>query len=209
MAARPPSTVYRFRKLVRRHQTASVAVMAIMAAFVVTFVISTWSLARERAGRARERQALERADQRLRAATKFIKKVAKNVAPQFSDLPGAAPAQETLVNASLEFINDLSTGGVDDAEFRRAIAEVLYYYCETQSYGDANTRGNIESGLQRGREAVALLSKEPPEHLPAREPGDAVPLAQDHREPARYKRQVRRGHERNREGRVGARFMGA
>src|SRR4029078_5155172 len=101
-------TIYRFQKLVLRHQTASVAVMAIMAAFVVTFVISTWSLARERAGRARERQALERAGQRLQGATKFINKVVHNVTPQFSNLQGAVPAQETLVTASLEFISDLS-----------------------------------------------------------------------------------------------------
>src|SRR4030095_10711270 len=113
-----------------------------IAATTATSVISTWSLARERAGRAREQKAHEQADERLRAANKFIKQLFDTVTPEFSRLAGAAKAQEKLVNASLDFVHELSSGVGGDARLRAAIAKVLVYYSESQSYGEPNTVGD-------------------------------------------------------------------
>lgn len=63
--ARPPSSVYRFQKLVRRHKTAFAAVGAVAAALVIGLGLSLYLFVRERAARERA-VAAEKEQARLR-----------------------------------------------------------------------------------------------------------------------------------------------
>ncbi|HZO56618.1 MAG TPA: protein kinase, partial [Bryobacteraceae bacterium] len=63
--ARPPSTAYRFQKLVRRNKLAFTAVTGVVLALVVGFAVATIGLVRERAARVRAVNA-EREQSRLR-----------------------------------------------------------------------------------------------------------------------------------------------
>src|SRR5439155_10593997 len=51
VVARPPSNLYRFQKLVRRHKFAFAAAGAVAAALVIGLGVSTWSLFREKEAR--------------------------------------------------------------------------------------------------------------------------------------------------------------
>jgi WD40 repeat protein/serine/threonine protein kinase/tetratricopeptide (TPR) repeat protein len=72
--ARPPSTYYRFQKLVRRHKVAVGAASFVAAALVVAFGVSSWSLLREKEARSRaqiaEKKAHAEADRANRNAVR-------------------------------------------------------------------------------------------------------------------------------------------
>ena len=59
--ARPPSTAYRFQKLVRRNKLAVTAVTAVAAALIIGLCVATWSLVRERKALLSERNARQAA----------------------------------------------------------------------------------------------------------------------------------------------------
>lgn len=74
--ARPPSSVYRFKKLARRNRTLFMAATAVGAALVFGFGVSTYLFVRER--QARERAvAAEREEARLREKAEWGKKYAE------------------------------------------------------------------------------------------------------------------------------------
>jgi WD40 repeat protein len=73
IAARPPSRLYRFQKLVRRNRLVFAAVSLVVAALVIALVVSSWSLFRERSARSRaetaEKSTLAEAQRADRNAT--------------------------------------------------------------------------------------------------------------------------------------------
>src|SRR5688572_20813908 len=57
VTARPPTQLYRFRKLVRRNKLAVSAAAAVSVALILGLCVATWALMRERAARARAEEA--------------------------------------------------------------------------------------------------------------------------------------------------------
>src|SRR5260370_39609868 len=57
VAARPPSQLYRFQKLVRRNKLAFAAASAVAAALVIGLGLSTWLFVKERGPRQRAQTA--------------------------------------------------------------------------------------------------------------------------------------------------------
>ncbi len=158
IVARPPTTAYRLRKLVRRHRAASVAVALISLAIVLGGIVAGWALIRERAAR---RVAAERLD----AALAFVAQVLTNVAPGIQNLTGAARAQHDLGKATLGFARRLGAGAADDPTVRITLARALLLQSAAQNPGGANTVGEFEPGRELAQEAVRLLA-EPIPQLP-------------------------------------------
>ncbi len=160
--ARPPSTAYRFQKLVRRHRTASVAVACVSLVVVVGVIVSTWALIQERASRVREQAALKQATERLGAALAFIDEVVKQVAPRIENLAGAAGAQESLAQSGLKFVERLRDSAADDPALRVGVARLLLKVSAAQNPGNANSVGNYAVGLKRAQQAAELLATQTP-----------------------------------------------
>jgi hypothetical protein len=62
VVARPPSTVYRLRKLVRRNKLVFAAVSAVMVVLVLGTLVSTWQAFEARTARDAEKQERRRAE---------------------------------------------------------------------------------------------------------------------------------------------------
>src|SRR6185436_6990409 len=62
VVARPPSTVYRFQKLVRRNRGAAFAVAAVLTVLVLGALVSTWQAFEARRARDAEKQERRRAE---------------------------------------------------------------------------------------------------------------------------------------------------
>jgi serine/threonine protein kinase len=150
--ARPPSTAYRFQKFVRRNRTASTAVALVTLAVLLGIIVSTSALVRERAAR-------KQSDERLNATLLFVDDVLYKVAPDFTELPGAARAQEKLGQAGLDFLNRLETIAADDARVPLALARVFVKTSDMQNPGNGNSLGNFEAGVKHAEQAMALLAK--------------------------------------------------
>jgi hypothetical protein len=159
VTARPPSAAYRFQKFVHRNRAASTAVALVALAVLLGIVVSTLALVRERAAR-------KQSDERLKAALLFVDDVLYKVAPNFSELPGAAQAQEKLGQAGLDFLNRLEASAADDGGFRLALARVFVQTSNLQNPGNANSLGNFEAGVKHADQALVLLAKP---NLPASE----------------------------------------
>jgi serine/threonine protein kinase len=157
IVARPPSTVYRIDRFVRRHRIGSAAVALVLVVVVFGGVVSTWALVRERAARVREQAALRQANQRLSAALAYVDQVLTNVAPEISFVAGGAKVQDRLLQAGLNLLRQ-SAG--DDPAARVALARLLLYMSERQNPGEPNSMGDYEAGLKHAKEALELLGKE-------------------------------------------------
>jgi serine/threonine protein kinase/tetratricopeptide (TPR) repeat protein len=75
--ARPPSTLYRLQKSVRRNKIAVAATSAVVAALVIGLGIFTWMFIKERA----DRQRAVASEQRAETVSKFFKDMLKGVDP--------------------------------------------------------------------------------------------------------------------------------
>jgi tetratricopeptide (TPR) repeat protein len=84
VAARPPSRLYRFQKLIRRNKLAFAAGAAIVLALATGLAMATWGLMRERAARVRA-QAAEQAARsetvKSQQVAEFLKKMLQGVGP--------------------------------------------------------------------------------------------------------------------------------
>jgi len=143
VAARPPRAAYRFRKLVRRHRTASVAAALIALAVLLGGIVSGWALLRERTAR--------------RAALAFVGQVLTNVVPGVQRLTGATTVQDALGQATYEFAKRLRAGAETDPLARVTLARALIELSEGRNPGAANPLGRYEEGLKLAQEAVQLL----------------------------------------------------
>lgn len=150
--ARPPSTTYRFQKMLRRHRSASLAIALVTCAVLSGAILSTWALIRENASR-------KQSDQRLHSALRFTDEIFTDVAAEIRRMPGAVKAQEKLGEASLRVLQDLRTGADQDPTIREALAKALIHLSRTEgNIGEGSIVGNYEASLQRAREAADLFS---------------------------------------------------
>jgi len=153
VSARPPSTLYRVQKLVRRNKLAVTAVGAIAAALVIGLAVSSWmyareKIARERAVAAEQAQALLR--QQAEAAQKTAETEAsksRQVAQFLKDMlqgvgPSVALGRDTkllreILDKTVERVGkDLKDQPEVEAELRQTLGQV---YRELGVYAPAET----------------------------------------------------------------------
>jgi tetratricopeptide (TPR) repeat protein len=148
VVARPPSTAYRFQKLVRRNKLAFAAVAAVTTALVLGIVVSSWQAIRatkaEKLAKARlaevsaERDAKEVAREEAEAISTFMSEVFQSSDPARDGR--TITVAETLDNAAKKLETDLA-----DQPARRARLQA--------------TLGKTYDALGLYRQAVPLLEK--------------------------------------------------
>ena len=77
VVARPPSTLYRFQKLVRRNKLAFAAAGAVSASILIGLVVSTWMFLREKEAR----RLADREAKRSQQVALFLEDMLKGVGP--------------------------------------------------------------------------------------------------------------------------------
>jgi serine/threonine protein kinase/tetratricopeptide (TPR) repeat protein len=158
VVARPPSRLYRFRKLVRRHKLAFAAAAVIMATLVLGLGASSWLLIREREAHREARTEAVKS----RQVVQFLKSILDGVGP--------AKARGRDVQMLREILDETAKGigkGLKDqpeveAEVRATLGEV---YQALAVYPEAETMYRTALELRRhvfgpGHPTVALSLNE-------------------------------------------------
>jgi tetratricopeptide (TPR) repeat protein len=166
VAARPPSQLYRFRKLVRRNKLAFGAASAVAAALVIGLGLSTWLFVEERGtrqraemaereqGRQRQQAQAEEKKARSEAAksqqvARFLQDMLKSVGPSVAQGRDTTMLQEILDKTAERIGNDLTNQPEVEAELRSTIGLV---------YQELGQNDKAEDTL---RKALALRRKLP------------------------------------------------
>jgi tetratricopeptide (TPR) repeat protein len=137
VAARPPSRLYRFQKLVRRNRLAFAAGGSIAVALVAGLCVATWGLMRERAARTRA-QAAEKAARTEAAKShevaQFLKEMLESVGPSVALGRDTKLLQEILDKTAVRVSKELTNQPAVGAELYNTIGIV---YLELGRYGEA------------------------------------------------------------------------
>jgi serine/threonine protein kinase/Tfp pilus assembly protein PilF len=118
--ARPPSTVYRFEKLVRRNKLAFTAAAAVAASVIIGLVVSTWLFIREKEAR---RLADSEAKHSQQVAA-FLEDMLKGVGPSVALGRDTTLLREILDKTVVRVTRDLKDQPEVQAEICNTIGEV-------------------------------------------------------------------------------------
>jgi len=138
VAARPPSQLYRFQKLIRRNKLAFGAASVVVAALVIGLGLSTWLFVKERGTRQRAETAeREQGRQRQQAETegkkarseaaksqqvaRFLQDMLKSVGPSVAQGRDTAMLREILDKTAERIGNDLTNQPEVEAELETTI----------------------------------------------------------------------------------------
>src|SRR5262249_37888219 len=169
VVARPPSTLYLFRKLVRRNRRVAIAAGTVALALILALAVATFAFLGERDARLRQ-QAAEEAKQaetgRADAIKEFMEKLLKNTAPELLLQGHQRPVRDLLKEAD-QFARALSNAPA--AEFHvRGLMAMLYL-------GDTSSLLDAEACYQQVKRTNELLPRVPDHQLPA--PRDVLRVA--------------------------------
>jgi eukaryotic-like serine/threonine-protein kinase len=132
--ARPPSRIYRFRKLVRRNKLLFAAIGFVGLALLLGLGVSTWLWRKERAARrvqtqlrqqalAQERKALTEAE-KSRQVAQFLKDMLEGVGPSVAMGRDTKLLQEILDKTAERIGNDLTNQPEVEAQLRTTLGEL-------------------------------------------------------------------------------------
>src|SRR5262249_18235730 len=161
VVARPPSTLYLFKKLVRRNKRVAIAAGTVALALILGLAVATLAFLREREARLKQ-TAAEEAKQsetvRADAIKEFMEKLLKNTAPELL-LQGHQRPVRDLLNEADQFARALSNAPA--AEFHvRGLMSLLYL-------GDNPSLLDAEACYQQVKRTNELLPRLSDDQLPA------------------------------------------
>ena len=158
--ARPPSTAYRFQKLVRRNKLAFAATGAVVAALVIGLGISTWMFFKEK--HARQRAVAAEQNTRTEAAksqqvAQFMKDMLKGVGPSKALGRDTTMLKEILDSTARRVGKDLTNQPEVEFELRATLADTygeLGLYAEMTEMARANLK--VAQTRLHGEKAVVV-----------------------------------------------------
>jgi serine/threonine protein kinase/tetratricopeptide (TPR) repeat protein len=165
VVARPPSSAYRLQKAFNRNKLVFAAGTAIAAALVLGVVGTSIGLVRAEHQRRAAEAALRLAEHRFQRASRFVEDVFQKVAPEFSELIGAAKARETLAQTSVSFLESLSSTGGSNESFQVELATLYGQFAN--ALGDPfapNSTGDYDNALRFANQSLAILQSLQSQH---------------------------------------------
>jgi serine/threonine protein kinase len=161
VVARPTSTFYLFKKLVRRNKRVAIAAGTVALALILALAVATFAFLREREARLQQ-AAAEEARQaetvRADAIKDFMEKLLKNTAPELLLQGHQRPVRDLLKEAD-KFAKALSNAPA--AEFHiRGLMSLLYL-------GDSTSLLDPEACYEQVKRTNELLPRVPDHQLPA------------------------------------------
>jgi TPR repeat protein len=159
VTACPPSTLYRFRKLLRRNKLAVAAASLVLVSLLIGFGISTWMYFQERAAKreqARLRLQAQTKEKKAQEVAQFLQDMLKGVAPSVAMGRDTTLLKEILDKTSQRVGNDLTNEPEVEVELRTTLAEA---YVELGLYAQAESAAQTAMARARaslGEENLAL-----------------------------------------------------
>ncbi|HTA28903.1 MAG TPA: serine/threonine-protein kinase [Candidatus Cybelea sp.] len=163
--ARPPSRFYKFRKLVLRNKLLFFGMALILALFVVSLIVISASLAKERlahleaeAGRTAAQTQAAKSEQ----VTRFLKDMLQSVGPSYAHGRDTAMLHEILDQTAQRVGTELTNQPAVEAELRTLMGQV---YLEIGLYGPAQEMQRLALAINQGlfgqesKEAAASLAE--------------------------------------------------
>jgi serine/threonine protein kinase/tetratricopeptide (TPR) repeat protein len=155
VTARPPSWRYKARKFYIRNRALTLGSVLVALAVFGGLTVATVALVRER-------EARQKADQRLNAALDFVRAVSGEVTPEIASVPGVSKPLSRLAAAQLEFLEKLRATGEDNSELVHFAARLLIELAKSQSSIAVNNSGEPHHALTNALTAVALIESSRP-----------------------------------------------
>jgi len=156
VAARPPTPLYRFQKLVRRHQVVFTASTAVAVAIVAGLVVSTGLFFREQAAR----RDADREARRSQEVALFLEDMLKGVGPAVALGRDTTLLREILDKTLARVTNDLKDQPEVQAEICNTLGEVYRALGQSgkaeQLHRSARSLLNLTRGARRRDVAVSL-----------------------------------------------------
>jgi serine/threonine protein kinase len=161
VVARPPSTLYHFKKLVRRNRRVAIAAGTVALALILALAVATMAFLREREARLKQ-AAAEEAKQsetvRADAIKEFMEKLLRKTAPELLLQGHQRPVRDLLKEAD-QFAKALSNAPA--AEFHvRGLMSMLYL-------GDNPSLLDAQACYQQVKRTNELLPRVRDDQLPA------------------------------------------
>jgi len=133
IVARPPSSLYRFQKLVRRNKLVFIAASAVAAALIIGLGVSTWLFVKEKAARQRAvaaektqsqlRQKAETEASKSRQVAQFLKDMLQSVGPSVALGRDTKMLKEILDKTAERVGKDLTNQPEVEIELRTTLAQ--------------------------------------------------------------------------------------
>ena len=156
VVARPPSTVYRVRKLVRRNRLAFAAASAVTASILIGLVVSTWLYLREK----EDRRVAVREAKRSQQVALFLEDMLKGVGPSVALGRDTMLLREILDKTVQRLTTDLRDQPEVQAELCNTIGEVYRALGQSKKaeemHRDARSLQKKGSGANRADVARSL-----------------------------------------------------
>ena len=136
VAARPPSNVYRFQKMVRRNKFVFIAASAVIAALVIGLGVSTWLFFKEQQARKQaevEKQTAETEAAKSQQVAQFLEDMLKGVGPSVALGRDTTMLREILDKTAERLGKELTNQPEVEADLRMVIGRVY----EDLDEGDA------------------------------------------------------------------------
>ena len=142
VSARPPSAVYKFHKAMDRHRFLFFSIGAIALLLVLSLVVVSASLARERKAKTNALNAAAKSEQ----VTKFLKEMLQSVGPSVALEQDTAMLRAILDRTAQRLGNELTNQPTVEADLQSLIGRVYYEL------------GNYDQAEKMQRDALGLFS---------------------------------------------------
>jgi serine/threonine protein kinase len=154
--ARPPSSLYKFQRLVRRNQLVFVAASAVIVALIIGLVVSTWMFFKEQQARQQseaermtaeaERKTAETEAAKSRQVAQFLEDMLKGVGPSVALGRDTTMLREILDKTAARASTDLTNQPLVEAELRVTMGDV---YAELRADPEAEAMQRQALALRR------------------------------------------------------------
>jgi len=152
VSARPPSAVYRLRKMVRRNKLAFIASAILVLALVGGIVATSWQAIRANRERAR-------AERRLTATLSFVESVFFKVSQKLQNLIGGAEANQVLNENGFVLMQALQREAGGNPQFDLALGKLYTQVAFGEGWFAGNTSGNYDLAFNAATQAVHLFTQ--------------------------------------------------
>jgi serine/threonine protein kinase len=169
IAARPPSSAYRFRKLVRRNMLAFVAVAGVALALLAGLGLATVGFVRANVERERAVAALAEAqrqralaDDNFREARAAVEDLLRISDERLKDQPGLQPLRMELMKAAIDRYEPFLTKPIADPTPREELARLYARYGQVLLERTENFDQNVMDQFEKARKLQDQLLLEHP-----------------------------------------------
>ncbi|HEX4056064.1 MAG TPA: hypothetical protein VHX86_17515, partial [Tepidisphaeraceae bacterium] len=165
ISARPPSSIYRFRKMIRRNKLAFGAVAAVVLAILAGLGLATVGFIRANAALAEAQEQRALADDNFREARAAVEDLLRICDQRLKDQPGLQPLRIELMKAAIDRYEPFLAKPIADPTPREELARLHAQYGLQIEESNGNSRAlqpSVVAEFEKARTIQEQLLQEHP-----------------------------------------------